>query len=125
MSKKSRRQILLEREGYRFLEFRTETKSKEPYIKGTGRIRVSDVFYWVRTNKKSPKKLAVWWQVPVEAIYEALRWADENREVLRQEAKKEWKDFLKWAHQTGYLERVRLVRGKLPPLPFQDEEYMC
>ncbi len=121
MPQKPKEQALLERDGYRFLEFRPETGSKEPYLKGTGRIRVSDVFYWVRTNKKSPKKLAAQWEVPVEAIHEALRWADEHYEVLREEAKRAWEDFLKWAKKTGYLERVRSIRGKLPPLPFQDK----
>jgi len=84
-----------------------------------GRVRVSDVVYWVRTNQRPPEALAREWGLPLKAIEEALRWADDHPQILTEEAKREWADFLRWARRTGYLKRFQAIRGELPKLPFQ------
>jgi uncharacterized protein (DUF433 family) len=119
MAPKSQRQKSLERDGYRHLEFRPQTDCREPYLKGMGRVRVSDVVYWVRTNQRPPEALAREWGLPLEAIEEALRWADDHPQILTEEAKREWADFLRWVRRTGYLKWVQAIRGELPKLPFQ------
>ncbi len=62
---------------YRFLEQRV----REPEVRGTG-VRVSTLWHDRYVSKLSPPEVAEDREIPVEAVYEALAYCQENWETI-------------------------------------------
>lgn len=69
---------------YKHLERRPDKRSQELFIRGTG-IRASTVWHDRYVSRFSPAQIAKDRELPVEAVYEALAYCQENWEVICRE----------------------------------------
>ena len=69
---------------YRHLERRSDKRSRELFIRGTG-IRASTVWHDRYVSRLHPSRIAKDRDLPVEAVYEALAYCQENWEFICQE----------------------------------------
>ena len=75
---------------YPLLEYRSN-KDNIPYIKGTN-YRVDQIYILPhKAWKLEPKQIAREKNLPLETIVEAIRWCDENAEILNEVLEKEAK----------------------------------
>lgn len=73
---------------WEFLVARPHSWRRQLYIKGT-KIPASTVWLGTSTNKLSPEEAAENWDIPVNAVHEAIRYCEENKDLLRMEAAEE------------------------------------
>jgi uncharacterized protein (DUF433 family) len=74
---------------YQHLEYRPGSNYREMWLKGR-RIRASVVDDWIRgPDPVTPEELARDFQVPLEAVHEALDYVARNREFIAQERDRE------------------------------------
>jgi uncharacterized protein (DUF433 family) len=77
---------------YQHLEYRPGSNYREMFIKGR-RIRASVVDGTIHgPEPMTPEEFAQDYQVPLEAVYEALDYAARNRELIRQQREREAAD---------------------------------
>lgn len=73
---------------YRYLEKRLHKWRKQLYIKGRN-MSVWHLLCSMWANNMTPEEVAADYDLPVEAIYEALDYYEKNRELLEAEAEEE------------------------------------
>lgn len=73
---------------WRFLVARPHQWRRELFVKGT-RIPASTVWIGMLTNKFSLEEAANSWDIPIDAVREAVKYCEENRDLLRMEAAEE------------------------------------
>lgn len=73
---------------YRHLERRPDKRSQELFVRGTG-IRASTVWHDRYVSRFPPDQIAKDRDIPVEAVYEALAYCQENWESICQERDQE------------------------------------
>ena len=66
---------------YRYLEKRPDKRSTEMFIRGTG-IRASTVWHDRYVSRLHPAQIAKDRDLPLEAVYEALSYCQENWESI-------------------------------------------
>ena len=66
---------------YKHLERRPDKRSPELFIRGTG-IRASTVWHDRYVSRLHPSQIAKDRDLPVEAVYEALAYCQENWEII-------------------------------------------
>jgi uncharacterized protein (DUF433 family) len=77
---------------YQHLEYRPGSNYREMFLKGR-RIRASVVDGWIHgPEPMTPEEFAQDFQVPLEAVYEALDYVARNRELIRQQRDREAAD---------------------------------
>ena len=77
---------------YEHLEYRPGSNYREMFIKGR-RIRASVVDGTIHGPEPiTPEEFAQGYQVPLEAVYEALDYVSRNRELIRQQREREAAD---------------------------------
>jgi uncharacterized protein (DUF433 family) len=81
---------------YRYLEWRPHRWRKTPYIKGRN-LPVWNLLCSMWANKMTPEEVAQDYELPVEAVYEALDYYEKHRELLEAEAEEE----REWLRQHG------------------------
>lgn len=81
---------------YRYLEWRIYRWRKTPYIKGRN-LSVWHLLCSMWANKMTPEEVAQDYDLPVEAVYEALDYYENHRELLEAEAEEE----REWLKQHG------------------------
>jgi len=69
---------------YKYLERRPDKRSQELFIRGAG-IRASTVWHDRYVSRLHPSRIAKDRDLPVEAVYEALAYCQENWEGICQE----------------------------------------
>ncbi len=69
---------------YQYLERRPDKRSKELFVRGTG-IRPSTVWHDRYVSRFSPDRIAQDRDIPVDAVYEALAYCQENWEGICEE----------------------------------------
>ena len=69
---------------YQHLQKRPDKKSQELFVGGTG-IRASTVWHDRYVSRLSPNQIANDRDIPLEAVYEALAYCQENWESICQE----------------------------------------
>src|SRR5438876_74295 len=84
--------------GYRYLEPRSGTSIRQPFVKGRGIW--AEVLYreTVGIEPRTPEEVARDFEVPLGAVQEAIHYCIENAEFLRQERERqeaEWREFEK------------------------------
>ncbi|MBM3934354.1 MAG: hypothetical protein FJ319_08645 [SAR202 cluster bacterium] len=73
---------------YKHLERRTDKRSKHLFIKGTN-IRASTIWHDTYIEVMSAAEIAEDRELPVEAIYEALHFCQENWKLIVEESRQE------------------------------------
>lgn len=73
---------------YRYLEPRYHRWKKQLWIKGRN-MTAWHLLTWMLANRMTPKEVAKDYDLPVEAVYEALDYYERNKELLRAEAEEE------------------------------------
>ena len=66
---------------YKYLEKRPDKKVQELFVRGTG-IRASALWHDRYMSRFSPDQIAKDRDIPVEAVYEALAYCQENWELI-------------------------------------------
>ncbi|HEX3035758.1 MAG TPA: hypothetical protein VHT73_11625 [Thermodesulfobacteriota bacterium] len=66
---------------YKHLEKRLDKKVQELFVRGTG-IRASTLWHDRYVSRFSPDRIAKDRDIPVEAVYEALAYCQENWELI-------------------------------------------
>jgi hypothetical protein len=74
--------------GWRYLVEREHPWRRQMSIKGK-RLLAATVWRDVVANGQTPAQAAEEWDVPEDAVYEAIRWCEANRALLDMEAKEE------------------------------------
>ncbi len=74
--------------GWRYLVERAHAWRRQPSIKGR-RLLASTVWSDLVANGQSAEQAAHEWDLPVDAIREAVRWCEANRALLEMEANEE------------------------------------
>ena len=72
------------RANYRYLEKRVDKRSQELFVQGAG-IRASTIWHDRYVSRLPPEKIAQDRDIPVEAVYEALEYCQENWERICEE----------------------------------------
>ncbi len=81
----------LERPGvpvWRYLVQRDHPWQRQVAVKGR-RLLASTLWYDMQTNHQTTARAAEEWDLPVEAVEEAVRWCEANRELLAMESREE------------------------------------
>jgi uncharacterized protein (DUF433 family) len=73
---------------YRYLGKRSDKRSQELFIRGTG-IRASTIWHDRYISRVRPDQIAGDRDIPLEAVYEALAYCQENWESICQERDQE------------------------------------
>jgi uncharacterized protein (DUF433 family) len=73
---------------YRYLEPRPHSWRKQLWIKGRN-MTVWQLLCWMWANKMTPEEVAQGFNLPVDAVYEALDYYAKHRELLESEAEEE------------------------------------
>jgi uncharacterized protein (DUF433 family) len=73
---------------YRYLEPRPHSWRKQLWIKGRN-MTVWQLLCWMWANKMTPEDVAQGFDLPVDAVYEALDYYAKHRELLESEAEEE------------------------------------
>ena len=76
------------RANYRHLEKRPDKGSQELYLRGAG-VRASTLWHDRYVSRLSPDHIAKDREIPVDAVYEALAYCQENWEEICQEKDRE------------------------------------
>lgn len=75
-------------ENWQYLVARPHAWRKQLYIKGR-KLLASTVWQDMNANEMSPEQAAENWDLPLSAIYEAIRYCESHRELLKLEANEE------------------------------------
>jgi uncharacterized protein (DUF433 family) len=81
-------QNIPETENWQYLVARPHPWRKQLYIKGR-KLLASTVCQDMITNQMSPEEAAENWDLPLSAIYEAIRYCESHQELLKLEADEE------------------------------------
>jgi uncharacterized protein (DUF433 family) len=81
--------------GYKHLELRAHPWRRQPYVPGI-RMTVHQLVGQVRLNRWTPEQAAFQYDLPVEAVREALEFAESHPELLEYEGQYEWCQQEKW-----------------------------
>ena len=73
---------------YKYLTERPHSSSRQLFIKGR-RLPAATVYNTMVVNKMTPEENAKNWDLPLEAIYECMRYYKENEPLIRMEAEEE------------------------------------
>ncbi|MBT3217870.1 MAG: hypothetical protein HN348_02155 [Proteobacteria bacterium] len=57
-------------------------------IKGR-RLTAANIWHDMVVNKQSPEETAAEWDLPLEAVQEAVQWCEANRDLIEMEAREE------------------------------------
>ena len=73
---------------WQYLEKRSHPWRKQLYIKGK-RLKAFDVWMDMIVNKETPVEAAENWDLPLDAVMEAIKYCQTHQELLKKEAQKE------------------------------------
>jgi uncharacterized protein (DUF433 family) len=73
---------------YKHLEKRPDKRSQELFVKGAA-VRASTMWHDLYVSRLHPKQIAQDRDIPVEAVYEALAYCQENWETICHETDQE------------------------------------
>lgn len=73
---------------WQYLESRPHPWRKQLYFKGK-RLKAFDVWMDMIVNQETPEKAAINWDLPLEAVTEAISYCEQNQDLLKEEAESE------------------------------------
>ena len=73
---------------WQYLEKRPHRWRKQLYFKGK-RLKAFDVWMDMMVNRETPEEAAENWDLPLDAVMEAIEYCKTNQELLRKEAEQE------------------------------------
>ncbi len=73
---------------WQYLEQRPDSWRKQLYIKNR-KLKAFTVWINLKVNEMTPEEGVENWDLPIEAIYEAIEYCEQNQELLKQEAEAE------------------------------------
>lgn len=74
--------------GWKYLVERPHAWRRSPFIKGR-RLPAAVIWHDLLANRQTEEEAAEDWNLPVEAIREAIAWSEQNRSLLAMEADEE------------------------------------
>ena len=73
---------------WQYLESRPDSWRQQLYFKGK-RLKAFDVWMDMMVNRETPQEAAENWDLPLDAVMEAIEYCKTNQELLRKEAEQE------------------------------------
>ncbi len=73
---------------WQYLESRPHPWRKQLYFKGK-KLKAFDVWMDMMVNRETPQEAAENWDLPLDAVMEAIEYCKTNQELLREEAEQE------------------------------------
>ncbi|GFE72199.1 hypothetical protein [Chroococcus sp. FPU101] len=90
---------------WQYLEKRPHPWRQQLYIKGT-RIKASVIYSDMIVNHETPSEAAFNWDLPIEAVKEAIKYCETHQDLLKREALEE----RRYLEDRGILLKPKAVR---------------